>query len=151
MVDKTIVGNIFDSKAQTLVNTVNCVGVMGKGLALEFKKRFPEMYKDYAQRCKNGDVKLGRPYLFKHNMHRWILLFPTKGDWRSKSKLSDIEEGLKWLKMHYKQWGIESLAVPPLGCGLGALDWEAVRPILYRYLNICNIPIELYVPEGFSW
>ncbi len=148
MVDKTLVGNIFDSKAQTLVNTVNCIGIMGKGLAFEFKKHFPDMYKDYAQKCKNGEVKLGRPYLFKHTMYRWILLFPTKDDWRSISKLSDIEEGLKWLKKHYKEWGIESLAVPPLGCGLGALDWRIVGPTLYRHLNMLDIPVELYAPNG---
>ena len=150
MVDKTLVGNIFDSKAQTLVNTVNCVGIMGKGLALEFKKLFPDMYKDYAQKCKNGEVKLGRPYLFKHSIYRWILLFPTKDDWRSISKLSDIEEGLRWLKKHYKEWGIQSLAVPPLGCGLGALDWRIVGPTLYRHLNELDIPVELYAPTGTS-
>ena len=148
MVDKTLVGNIFDSKAQTLVNTVNCVGIMGKGLALEFKKHFPDMYKDYAQKCKAGEVKLGRPYLFKHTMYQWILLFPTKDDWRSISKLSDIEEGLRWLKKHYKDWGIQSLAVPPLGCGLGALDWRIVGPTLYRHLNKLDIPVELYAPTG---
>lgn len=148
MVDKTVVGNIFDSKAQTIVNTVNCVGVMGKGLALQFKRHFPDMYKDYVWKCKKGEVKLGRPYLFKHTTHRWILLFPTKDDWRSKSKLSDIEEGLKWLKDHYEKWGIKSLAVPPLGCGLGGLDWGIVKPILNRYLNMFNIPVEVYVPEG---
>lgn len=148
MVDKVLVANIFDSRAQTLVNTVNCVGVMGKGLALEFKKHFPDMYKDYAQKCKRGEVKIGRPYLFKHNMYQWILLFPTKDDWRSISKLADLEEGLRFLKKHYKDWGITSLAVPPLGCGLGALDWRLVGPTLYRHLNKLDIPVELYAPKG---
>jgi hypothetical protein len=86
---------------------------MGKGLALEFKKRFPDMYKDYAERCKKGEVRLGRPYLYKNLVTPWILLFPTKQDWRSVSKLSDIEEGLKYLEKNYKDWGITSLAVPP--------------------------------------
>src|SRR5206468_3390836 len=104
-----------ESKAQTLVNTVNTVGVMGKGVALEFKKRFPEMYADYSRRCARHEVELGRPYLFKQLVGPWILNFPTKDHWRSLSKLTDIIEGLEYLHDHYKQWGITSLAVPPLG------------------------------------
>lgn len=148
MVDKVLVGDIFHSKSQTLVNTVNCVGIMGKGLALEFKKQFPDMFKEYEKKCKDGEVHLGRPYLFKHSMCQWILLFPTKEDWRSISKLSDIEQGLMYLKNHYKDWGITSLAVPPLGCGLGALDWRIVGPTLYRHLNGLDIPVELFAPQG---
>lgn len=148
MVDKVIIGDIFHSKAQTLVNTVNCVGIMGKGLALEFKKQFPDMFKEYEKKCKDGKVHIGRPCLFKHSMYRWILLFPTKEDWRSISKLSDIEQGLMYLKNYYKDWGITSLAVPPLGCGLGALDWRIVGPTLYRHLNKLDIPIELFAPQG---
>ena len=87
------VGNLFESKAQTLVNTVNCVGVMGKGIALEFKQRGPEMYRDYLQRCKARTVKLGRPYLFTDLVGPWVLNFPTKDHWRSVSRLQDIVEG----------------------------------------------------------
>lgn len=145
---KTLVGDIFKSDAQTLVNTVNCVGVMGKGLALEFKKRFPEMYEDYAERCKYGKVRLGKPYIFKRLIKPWILLFPTKDHWRSVSKLSDIEEGLKYLEKHYKEWGISSLAVPPLGCGLGELNWQIVGPTLYRHIRKLEIPVQLYAPYG---
>src|SRR3989338_1981770 len=148
MVEKVLIGNIFDSKVQTVVNTVNCVGVMGKGLALEFKKQFPEMFKEYEKKCKDGEVRLGQPYLYKHSMYQWILLFPTKDDWRSISKLSDIEGGLLYLKKYYKDWDITSLAVPPLGCGLGALDWRIVGPTLYRHLNALDIPIELFAPQG---
>ena len=143
---RVLIGDIFKSNAQTLVNTVNTVGVMGKGLALEFKKRFPDMYKDYVERCKKGEVRLGRPYLYKKLVPPWILLFPTKQDWRSVSRLSDIEEGLKYLEKNYKSWGITSLAVPPLGCGLGELNWDIVGPTLYRYLNRLEIPVELYAP-----
>lgn len=95
-------GNLFDSQAQTLVNTVNCVGVMGKGIALEFKKRFPEMYDDYARRCAAGEVRLGEPYLFRRPVLPWILNFPTKGHWRSVARLSDIVRGLEYLTRHYK-------------------------------------------------
>jgi len=145
---KVLVSDIFKSNAQTLVNTVNCVGVMGKGLALEFKKRFPDMYEDYLVRCQRGEVQLGKPYLYKRVIAPWILLFPTKQDWRSVSRLADIEEGLKYLEKHYKEWGITSLAVPPLGCGLGELNWDIVGPTLYRYLSRLEISVELYAPYG---
>ena len=121
-------GDIFKSKAQTLVNTVNCVGVMGKGIALEFKKRFPEMFHDYVARCRRGEMRLGQPYLFKRLVEPWILNFPTKDDWRSLTRLSDIRRGLEFLELHYRSWAIISLAVPPLGCGLGQLEWRVVGP-----------------------
>jgi O-acetyl-ADP-ribose deacetylase (regulator of RNase III) len=110
-------GDIFKSRAQTLVNTVNCVGVMGKGIALGFRKRFPQMHDDYVQRCDRGEVRLGQPYLYKQAEGPWILNFPTKDHWRSVSRLADIETGLRYLEGHYREWGIESLAVPPLGVG----------------------------------
>jgi uncharacterized protein YwgA/O-acetyl-ADP-ribose deacetylase (regulator of RNase III) len=145
---KILIGDIFNSRAQTLVNTVNIVGVMGKGIALEFKNRFPEMFNDYKRRCDAKDVKLGRPYLYKTIDGPWILNFPTKDHWRSVSKLSDIIEGLQYLERNYRKWGIESLAVPPLGCGNGELDWRVVGPVLYRYLELLDIPVELYAPYG---
>lgn len=145
---KVLTGNLLDSKAQTLVNTVNCVGVMGKGIALEFKKRFPEMFKVYASRCESGQVKLGQPYLYKQLLPPWILNFPTKDHWRSMAKLDDIVHGLEYLLQGYKEWGIESLAVPPLGCGQGQLEWRIVGPTLYRYLKRMNIPVEMYAPYG---
>ncbi len=141
-------GNIFDSQAQTLVNTVNCVGVMGKGIALEFKKRFPEMYKEYVIRCESNQVKLGFPYLFKRTDEPWILNFPTKDHWRSISRLEDIIRGLDFIAKHYEEWGITSLAVPPLGTGHGQLDWKIVGPTLYRHLGKLKIPVELYAPYG---
>lgn len=145
---KVLIGDIFKSKAQTLVNTVNCIGIMGKGLALEFKKQFPCMFKDYEARCKQGEVKLGRPYLYKSLIPPWILLFPSKEHWRSVSSIKDIEEGLYYLAQHYQEWGIISLAVPPIGCGLGQLDWKVVGRTLYRHLAKLNIPVELYAPPG---
>lgn len=141
-------GNLFDSSAQTWVNTVNCVGVMGAGIALEFKKRFPEMFEDYVERCRKGEVKLGRPYLYRRLLPPWILNFPTKDHWRSVSKLSDIVQGLEYLEQHYQEWGITSLAVPPLGCGQGQLEWSVVGRTLYRHLSRLTIPVELYAPRG---
>src|SRR5947209_10500808 len=145
---RTLTGDIFESTAQTLVNTVNCVGVMGKGLALEFKKRFPEMYEDYAARCAAGQVRLGKPYLFKSVLPPWILNFPTKDHWRSVPRLSDIIAGLEYLEQHYKDWEITSLAVPALGCSNGQLEWRVVGPTLYRHLSRLDIPVELYAPLG---
>lgn len=141
------IGDLFTSRAQTLVNTVNCVGVMGKGIALGFKQRFPEMYSDYEARCRRGEVRLGEPYLYKQERLPWVLNFPTKDHWRGLSRISDIVRGLEFLAAHYSEWGIISLAVPPLGCGNGQLDWTVVGPTLFRHLSKLEIPVELYAPD----
>jgi O-acetyl-ADP-ribose deacetylase (regulator of RNase III) len=145
---EVVLGDLFESEAQTLVNTVNCVGVMGKGIAAEFKRRFPDMFADYQARCSRGEVQLGRPYLFPTLFPPHILNFPTKGDWRAATRLVDIIEGLDYLFQHYEEWGITSLAVPPLGCGHGGLDWSIVGPTLYRELLRFDIPVKLYAPYG---
>ena len=145
---RVLIGDIFKSPAQTWVNTVNTVGVMGKGIALGFKQRFPEMYRDYVIRCERGEVELGRPYLYRSLVSPWILNFPTKGHWRSASRLSDIIAGLQYLQSHYREWEIESLAVPPLGAGEGQLEWRIVGRTLYQYLLQLSIPVELYAPFG---
>jgi O-acetyl-ADP-ribose deacetylase (regulator of RNase III)/uncharacterized protein YwgA len=145
---EVVVGDMFESPAQTLVNTVNTVGVMGKGVALEFKNRFPAMYRDYERRCAHGEVKLGRPYLFRNPAPPHILNFPTKEHWRSVSRLSAIVEGLEYLEQHYEDWGITSLAAPPLGCGLGGLDWSVVGPTLYQHFVRLSIPVHLFAPYG---
>lgn len=142
------VGNLFNSQAQTIVNAVNCVGVMGKGIALEYKKRFPEMFADYKEKCTNNEGLLGRPYLYKRSSNPWILNFPTKGHWKAVSHLPDIVAGLQYLQTHYKEWGITSLAIPPLGCGLGQLEWQVVGPALYEHLSQLDIPVEIYAPAG---
>lgn len=139
-------GDLFESSAQTLVNTVNTVGVMGKGVALGFKQRFPEMYRDYVQRCEHGLVKLGEPYLWQPLVEPWVLNFPTKAHWRKPSRLEDIVSGLEYLQSHYRAWGVRSLAVPPLGCGNGGLEWRVVGPTLYEHLSRLDIPVELYAP-----
>jgi uncharacterized protein YwgA/O-acetyl-ADP-ribose deacetylase (regulator of RNase III) len=145
---KVLIGNLFDSKAQTLVNTVNCVGVMGAGIALEFKKRFPSMYEDYVQRCETGQVRLGQPYLYRRVTEPWILNIPTKDHWRSVSRLDDIVRGLEFVQHRYREWGITSMAVPPLGTGHGQLEWRVVGPTLFRFLSRLEIPVELYAPYG---
>lgn len=143
---RVVQGDLFKSNAQTLVNSVNCVGVMGKGIALGFRERFPDMYEDYVRRCKAGEVQLGKPYLFEREKPPHIVLFPTKGHWRAFSRISDIIEGMRYLIAHADEWGIESIAVPPLGCGNGQLDWRIVGPTLYRLLGELHIPVELYAP-----
>ncbi len=147
---KILVGDILQSDAQTLINTVNCVGIMGKGIALEFKNRFPEMYQDYLERCKRGEVKPGVPYLYRSLLPPQVINFPTKDHWKSVSKLSDIERGLAYLLAHYKEWGVQSLAIPPLGCGNGQLEWRAVGPLIYRFATKMDIPVEMYAPYGTS-
>lgn len=139
-------GNILESRSQTLVNTVNTVGIMGKGIALDFKKRFPDMFEDYVLRCAAGEVKLGEPYLFRRLIPPWIVNFPTKEHWRSVSRLDAIVEGLGYLRENIERWEIESIAVPPLGCGNGQLEWRVVGPELFRHLNDLPIPVELYAP-----
>jgi O-acetyl-ADP-ribose deacetylase (regulator of RNase III) len=139
-------GDVLQSEAQTLVNTVNTVGIMGKGIALDFKRAYPDMFEDYAARCQAGQVHLGEPYLYRRLLPPWIINFPTKKHWRSASRLDAIVQGLEYLASHVAEWGVESLAVPPLGCGHGQLEWDVVGPTLYRYLDLLPIRVELYAP-----
>ncbi|MCM2281460.1 MAG: macro domain-containing protein [Bdellovibrionaceae bacterium] len=138
-------GNLFDSAAQVLTNTVNCVGVMGKGIALEFKNRYPSMFAEYRELCKRGDVQPGQPYLWEDDRVQ-ILNFPTKRDWREDSLLEDIDQGLRYLARHYQDMGIQSLALPPLGCGNGGLRWEDVRPLIEKHLGALE-DLDVYVYE----
>lgn len=141
-------GDLFKSGQQTLVNPINCRGKMGKGLALKFSKQYPEMFRDYVQRCKRKEVKIGEPYLWKENDALWILNFPTKDDWRNPSEISYIQDGLGYLATHAKEWGVTSLAIPALGCGLGELGWHNVYPLITEYLDPLDIPIKVYEPKG---
>ncbi len=145
---KVLIGDIFESKAQTLVTPVDCVGRMGKGIALEFKKRFPDVYKEYLRRNKAKEVKLGEPYLCLRVVPPWVLTFPTREHWRSTVRLEDIVRGLEYLERHHRAWGITSLAVPTFDYGKGKAAWFWVGPTLYRHLNRLPIPAELYAPPG---
>ena len=145
---KALIGDMFTSRAQALVNTVNCVGVMGKGVALEFKKRFPAMFEDYFARCERKQVRLGEPYLYRDLTGAMVVNFPTKDHWRSPSRLADIESGLDYFVQHVSAWGITSVAFPPLGCGNGGLEWTEVGPLMYRKLANLNTDVEVYAPYG---
>jgi O-acetyl-ADP-ribose deacetylase (regulator of RNase III) len=139
-------GSLFDGSEQTIVNTVNCVGIMGKGIALEYKKRYPNMFEKYKSHCDNKIMNIGTLFLYK-TPDRWILNFPTKYHWRNKSKLSYIEDGLKKFVSTYKDKGISSIAFPLLGCQNGGLDWESeVKPLMEQYLsNLDDISISIYL------
>ena len=138
-------GDIFESEAQVLVNPVNTVGVMGKGLALAFKQRYPEMFKKYQVVCSKGLLDIGKLQLVKENK-KIILNFPTKKDWREPSKIEYVEEGLYKFLSLYKDKGIKSIAFPKIGAGLGGLNWETeVKPLMEEYCsNLEDIMIEIY-------
>lgn len=147
-------GNLFDSKCNVWVNTVNCEGVMGKGIALEFKKRFPNMFNTYKEWCKNGDLKEGGDWLMWINMANifsginyptHVICFATKEAWRNKSKIEWIERGLKSIS-EYKWSPNTSIAFPKLGCNNGGLDWiTQVKPLMIKHLEPLKIKCEIYV------
>ncbi len=145
-------GDILQDQAEALVNTVNCVGVMGRGIALQFKKRFPANFKAYKKACDAGEVQPGRM-----NVHftglltgpKYVINFPTKRHWRAKSRMKDIEAGLTALVSEVERLGIRSIAIPPLGCGLGGLHWPNVRRrIAAAFAALPEVQVTLYEPAG---
>lgn len=136
-------GNIFNTKAQTIVNSVNCVGVMGKGIALVFKLRYPRMFDIYKSYCKSKLIDIGKLWLYKGN-DPWVLNFPTKVNWKYPSKIEYIERGLEKFVKTYREKGITSIAFPILGTNNGGLDKADVLPVMQGYFSQCNIPIEIY-------
>lgn len=139
-------GNIFNTKAQTVVNTINCVGVMGKGIALVYKLRYPHMYDIYHNYCKQHLISIGKIWLYKGDeKDPWVLNFPTKVHWKYPSKLEYIEAGLKKFVETYKERGISSIAFPLLGVNNGGLDKNLVMDLMVRYLKECDIPVEIYL------
>ncbi|HBI36004.1 MAG: Appr-1-p processing protein [Spirochaetes bacterium GWF1_31_7] len=145
-------GDLLLDDAQALVNTVNCVGVMGRGIALQFKKRFPDNFKFYEKACKQEAVIPGNMFVYETGNvtnPRIIINFPTKRHWRGASRLEDIEAGLENLADVIKKYNIKSIALPSLGCGLGGLDWNIVKPIIENYLsNIPSVDVRVFEPQG---
>ena len=135
--------SLFDSPAQTLVNTVNTVGVMGKGIAAVFKRLYPAMFKEYRRLCLSGELTVGKLYIYRTE-NKIVVNFPTKKDWHQPSRVEFIEAGLKKFSKFYQDYGISSVSFPQLGCGHGELSWEKqVQPVMERYLR--NIPIPVYI------
>lgn len=126
----------LEGRAQVLVNPVNCKGTMGRGLALQFKQRYPAMFTEYQHRCRTGSLAIGRLYLWRPNRKgTWVLNFPTKDHWTEPSTLEIIEAGFKRFLEIYQSVGIKSIAFPRLGCGEGGLEWQEVEPLMLSYLN----------------
>ena len=144
---KYVRGDIFNSPAQVLVNTVNTVGVIGKGIALSFKKKYPEMFTIYRKACDKHQLVIGKLMLWYGPDH-WILNFPTKEHWRNPSKMEYIEKGLMAFQRKYADYNITSIAFPKLGCGNGELDWEQVKPLMEKYLKELPIDIYIYLSPG---
>jgi O-acetyl-ADP-ribose deacetylase (regulator of RNase III) len=158
-------GDMFFSDMQTLTVSVNLQGIMGKGLASRAKYQFPDVYVVYQDACRARRVTATKPYLYKReasldedladlstpldtpNAVKWFLLFATKRKWRDNSRIEDIEAGLAWFREHFKAEGVQSLAIPALGCGLGGLDWASVGPIMCRYLHDIGIQVAIYLPR----
>ena len=132
-------GDIFQENVQALVNPVNCVGIMGAGLALQFKKKFPENFKAYEKVCSQDEMRPGKMFVFRQMDHEpeFIINFPTKRHWRDKSRMEDIDSGLAALADIVRQCDIHSIAVPPLGCGLGGLTWHMVREKIEKTMKSC--------------
>jgi O-acetyl-ADP-ribose deacetylase (regulator of RNase III) len=145
-------GNILKADAEALVNTVNCVGFMGKGIALQFKKAYPDNFESYRKACAAGEVQPGRMHSFEIRSMlnpRYIINFPTKRDWRANSRYEDIASGLTALVAEVRRLKITSIAVPPLGCGLGGLDWNKVRPMIENaFVPLPGVCVLLYEPAG---
>ena len=144
-------GNLLDAKAEALVNTVNTVGVMGKGIALMFKEVFPDNFRAYAAACKVGKVRTGRVFVTERqdlvNGPRWIVNFPTKQHWRSPSRIEWVRDGLADLRQFVNDTGVRSIALPPLGSGNGGLDWDEVRPMIEDALSALDAEIIVYEPS----
>jgi O-acetyl-ADP-ribose deacetylase (regulator of RNase III) len=145
-------GNLLEENAEALVNTVNCVGVMGKGIALQFKQAFPENFRQYEKACRADEVQPGRMFTFPTSSlfyPRYIINFPTKRHWRGKSKIEDIKSGLKALVAEVQQLGISSIAIPPLGCGNGGLDWAKVKPLIESaFAELPDVKVIVFEPTG---
>lgn len=145
-------GNLLEADAEAIVNTVNCVGFMGRGIAAQFKRKYPANFTAYAAACERKEVVPGRMLVFETRRltnPRFIVNFPTKRHWRGKSRIEDIEAGLQALVADVKRLGIKSIAIPPLGCGLGGLDWSEVSPLIERaFAEVPDVRAIVFEPNG---
>lgn len=146
-------GNLLRAEVDALVNTVNTVGVMGKGIALQFKRAYPEMFRAYERAAKSGELQLGEMFVWETGVldgPRLVINFPTKGHWRSPSRIADIENGLRDLVDVIERYQVRSIAVPPLGCGHGGLNWDEVAPLIWRALGPISdtVDVLVYPPDG---
>ena len=144
-------GNMFELKSKYLINTVNCVGVMGKGIALQFKNRYPEMFIEYKRQCEEGKIDIGLPYIWENNDMFdpvTIINLPTKMHWKDPSKLIFIQKGLNWLEEYFKDKPDSSINMPALGCGCGGLDWDTVKHMIHEQLNPLEATFYVYAPGG---
>ncbi|NCC23089.1 MAG: Appr-1-p processing protein [Alphaproteobacteria bacterium] len=153
MAVQIVKGDLLKQDVDAIVNTVNCVGVMGKGIALQFKRKWPDNFKAYEKACKAGQVKTGKMFVLDlgalHNgKPEFIINFPTKDHWREKSKLSYVEEGLQDLVRVICELNIKSIAIPPLGCGNGGLGWDVVRKMIETALCPLDVDVRLFSPSG---
>jgi len=143
-------GNLLEADVEALVNTVNTVGIMGKGIALMFKEAFPPNFREYAAACKRGEVRTGRMFVTENPAlmgPRWIINFPTKEHWRTRTRIEWIEDGLEDLRRVVEEKGIRSIAVPPLGCGHGGRSWSEVRPLIEKALgDLPEVDVVVYEP-----
>jgi O-acetyl-ADP-ribose deacetylase (regulator of RNase III) len=149
---KYTTGDILAADAEALVNTVNCVGFMGRGIAMQFKKAWPENFKAYAAACHSQEVQPGKMFVFETGQltnPRFIINFPTKRHWRGKSRIEDIDAGLTALVMEIRQRGVRSIAIPPLGAGLGGLNWNEVRHhIEHALADVSEVQVIIFEPHG---
>jgi len=147
---KYVQGDILKAQTEALVNTVNCVGVMGKGIALSFKKAFPDNFKAYEKACKRKEMKPGKMFVYETNTltyPHYIINFPTKRHWRGNSRIEDIELGMKALIEVIRSRNIRSVAIPPLGCGLGGLNWEEVRLVIENaFSTLPEVDVQVFEP-----
>lgn len=145
-------GNLLEAQAEALVNTVNTVGVMGRGIALQFQRAFPSNYTAYKKACDKTSVVPGKMFIFEENMlggPKWIVNFPTKRHWKGSSRIEDIRSGLADLAEQVRQLNIQSIAIPPLGCGLGGLDWSEVKPLIEgAFASLPHVKVLLFQPTG---
>ncbi|MFG6147444.1 type II toxin-antitoxin system antitoxin DNA ADP-ribosyl glycohydrolase DarG [Halobacillus sp. B23F22_1] len=144
-------GNLLEDSSEALINTVNTVGVMGKGIALQFKQAYPEVFHEYKKACNNGEVQVGKMHVVPTNKlvgPKYVINFPTKQHWKEKSKMNYITEGLRDLKHVIEELDIQSIALPPLGCGNGGLNWDDIKPLIEETFTNSSFEVHVYEPAG---